>query len=85
MECFICLLQDEKELCLATACLEDFVLQIVERVLSLIENRTLENTRMADNRNLQNVLSTEDQSLDKFLWSVFQRIANQSSTVICEV
>jgi len=72
-------------LCLATACLEDFTLQIVDRVLSLIENRTLENTRMADNRTLQNVLSNEDQSLDKFLWSVFHRIANQSSTSICEV
>ncbi|ODM89343.1 Proteasome activator complex subunit 4 [Orchesella cincta] len=76
--------EDEKELCLATACLEDFTLQIVDRVLSLIENRTLENTRMADNRTLQNVLSNEDQSLDKFLWSVFHRIANQSSTSICE-
>lgn len=77
--------EEEKELCLSTACMEDFVLQIVDRVLSLIENRTLENTRMADNRTLQNVLSNEDQSLDKFLWSVFLRIANQSSTVICEV
>ena len=39
---------------------------------------------MADNRTLQNVLSNEDQSLDKFLWSVFHRLANQSSSAICE-
>jgi len=74
--------EDEKQLCLETAVMEDFVVQFFDRVLSLVESRSVENTRMSDNRHISEGSNVEDASLEKFLWAVAHRIANQASTPI---
>jgi hypothetical protein len=64
--------------------MEDFVVQFFDRILALVESRSVENTRMADNRTITEGASMEDLSLEKFLWAVAHRVANQSSTPICK-
>ncbi|XP_035710341.1 proteasome activator complex subunit 4A isoform X3 [Folsomia candida] len=76
--------EDERELCLASGCLEDFLVQFLDRILNLIDSRQVENTRMADNRTINEGANVEDISLEKFIWAVFHRIATQSSTKICK-
>jgi hypothetical protein len=73
-------------LAIATGCLEDFSLQFIDRVISLIENRTHENTRMADSRiTAGQAINAEDSGLEKFVWAVFHRLASHSSTKILKV
>lgn len=65
-----------------TACLEDFGLQFLDCILSLIESKTHENTRMADHRTAATLGSLEDVYLEKLLWAVCHRLAIQCSTKI---
>jgi hypothetical protein len=77
--------QEERNLCISTGCLEDFLVQFLDRILNLIDSRIVENTRMADSRAVNEGSNIEDLSLEKFIWAVFHRIAVQSSSQICKV
>lgn len=67
----------EQEVCLATAGFEDFVLQLMERCFSLIENSSLENPTRLDRDT--DKMNTEENILEVGLSSTFSSILTQCS------
>ncbi|XP_065305913.2 proteasome activator complex subunit 4A-like [Dermacentor albipictus] len=67
----------EQDVCLATAGFEDFVLQLMERCFSLIENSSLENPTRLDRDT--DKMNTEENILEVGLSSTFSSILTQCS------
>ncbi|CAG7816101.1 unnamed protein product, partial [Allacma fusca] len=76
--------ETKREICHGTGGFDDFVVQLLDRVFTLIENRAHENTRMADSR-IANSVNMEDISLQRIIWAVFRPLATHSSSAICKI
>ncbi|GFW26343.1 proteasome activator complex subunit 4 [Trichonephila clavipes] len=75
--------ENTRELCLATAAFEDFVLQLLDRIFVLIENSCLDNTSRLD-RDAERT-NPEENFLEVGLYSTFGIIIMQSSPEIHQV
>ncbi|CAL1268746.1 unnamed protein product [Larinioides sclopetarius] len=75
--------ENAREMCLATAAFEDFVLQFLDRIFALIENSCLDNPSRLDRDSERT--NQEENFIEVGLYSTFGIIVMQSSPAIHEV